>query len=91
MSLWPEHPQDCAPTRTRTVDALLRLAEGPNPEQPPSPYVIGVAREVLTFPLARWEHFPGPGSPEFLLVWTPRGSHCFHYHEVDYAFVPKDK
>ena len=91
LRYWPEYPKGSAPSRERSQDALLRLAEGPPSEDPPQHYRVGVSGGVFDFPLARWIHFPGGGSPEFLLVWTPWGSHCFSYHEIDYAFVVKGK
>lgn len=87
MSLWPEYPKSCAPSREDTLNALLRLAEGPS-DEPVRHWRIGIAGEgVVDFPKARLAHHPGPGSPEFLLVWTPSGSHCYNYHEVDFSYV----
>lgn len=94
MSIWPEHPHFVYyGARTGTKEAIARLAEGPDPTEIVKGYAIGLftnsGNVELNFSEARLEHFPDPGEPSHVLVWTPSSSHVFDYHDLNYISQQK--
>lgn len=65
--------------------AFVALSDGP-PDFPERDLVLKLDSldAEITFKRVRYAYFPGPGKPEFVLVWAETHAHVFGYHNLDY-------